>query len=105
VELLLVVELLAIRLVDEDVLVVVLVVEVDVVVLLVVEEELDVLEELDELLEELLDDELLELEVVLVAAVYANVAVPNAVPPGPPHVALTVNVPVVQAAKPPGTEV
>ena len=95
-------ELVAIRLVDEDVLVVVLlVVEVDVVELLVVEEEVDELDELDELL----DDELLELEVVLDAAVYANVVVPNAVPPGPPHVALTVNVPVVHAAKPPGTDV
>jgi len=94
--------LVAIRLVDEDVLVVELVVDVvelDEDVLLVVEEE-----ELDEL-DELLDDELLELEVLLVAAVYANVVVPNAVPPGPPHVALTVNVPVVHAAKPPGTDV
>jgi len=92
----LVVELLAIREVVEVVLVVVLlVVELDVVVLLVVEEEVD---ELDELL----DDELLELEVVLVAAVYANVVTPLALPPGPPHVALTVNVPVVHAALPPG---
>jgi len=33
------------------------------------------------------------------------VVVPNAVPPGPPHVALTVNVPVVHAASPPGTDV
>ena len=91
--------LLAIRMVDEDVLVVVLlvVVELDVVVLVVDEE-------VDELVE-LLDEELLELEVVLVAAVYANVVVPLAVPPGPPHVALTVNVPVVHDAVPPGTDV
>ena len=98
--------LLETAVVVEDVLVVVLVeVVVDVVVLLVVllvvEEEVDELDELDELE----DEELLELEVVLVAAVYANEVVPDAVPPGPPHVALTVNVPVVQAAKPPGTDV
>jgi hypothetical protein len=100
VELVLDVVLLAIREVDEDVLVVVLlvVVELDVVVLLVV------VEEVDELVE-LLDEELLELEVVLVASVYMNVVVPTAVPPGPPQVALIVYVPVVHDAVPPGTDV
>ena len=98
--------LLAITTAEEDVLDVVLtVVELEVVVLLVVVEEeedvvLDELDELDELLEELL-----ELVVLFVATVYANVVVPLAVPPGPPHVALTVYVPVFHPAIPPGTDV
>jgi len=75
----------------------VLVVELG-VELLVVEDELAV-----EVLE-LLEDELLELVVLLVVE-YVKVVVPLALPPGPPHVALIVNVPLVHAAIPPGTDV
>jgi hypothetical protein len=82
--------------VDDVVLDVVLVVVlvVDDVVLDVV---LEVVVEDDVLLEVLLDD-----VVLLTAAVYTNVATPNALVPSPPQVAFTVNVPVVHAAFPPG---
>ena len=81
----------------EDEVVCVLVVELG-VELLVVEDELAI-----EVLE-LLEDELLELVVLLVGE-YTKVVVPLALPPGPPHVALIVNVPLVHAAIPPGTDV
>ena len=84
-----------------DVLVLLLVLVELLLVLEVVE--LDERDELDEVDEELEVEELLEeLDVVLAAAVYAKVVTWEATAPFPPHVAFTVNVPVVQAPLPPG---